>query len=93
MNIQITRFSLFQTAKVIGGVYFVGACVGAVLFFLMSLISPASRPPYGLVFIVLAPFVYALTGFVFTFILAWIYNLVAKVVGGIEYTTTETRDF
>ncbi len=93
MNVQITRFSLFQTAKVIGAVYFVGACVGAVLFFLMSLVSPANRPPYGLVFIVLAPFIYALLGFVFTFILAWVYNLVAKVVGGIEFTTTEARDF
>ena len=93
MNVQITRFSLFQTAKVIGAIYFVGACVGAVLFFLMSLASPANRPPYGLVFIVLAPFIYALLGFVFTFVLAWVYNLVAKVVGGIEFTTTETRDF
>ncbi len=93
MTIQIVRFSLFQTAKVVGGVYFVGACVGAVLFFLMSLISPANRPPYGLVFIVLAPFLYALIGFVFTFLLAWVYNLVAKVVGGIEYTTVETREF
>ena len=93
MTHQITRFSLFQTAKVVGGVYFVGACVGAVLFFLMSLVSPANRPPYGLVFIVLAPFLYALVGFIFTFILAWVYNLVARFVGGIEYTTTETRDF
>ncbi len=57
MNVQITRFSLFQTAKVVGGLYFVAACVGALLFFLMSLVSPASRPPYGLLVIVLSPFI------------------------------------
>ena len=54
----------------------------------------AGQPPgVGLVFIVLAPFLYALVGFIFTFILAWVYNLVARFLGGIEYTTTETRDF
>ena len=93
MIVQITRFSLFQTAKVIGALYFAGACVGAVLFFLMTLLSPASRPPYGLLFIVLAPFLYALIGFVFTFVAAWFYNLVARFAGGIEYTVTETREF
>ena len=93
MNVQITRISLFQTAKVIGALYFVGAVVGALLFFLMSLVSPAARPAYSFVYVLIAPFVYALVGFVFTFVAAWIYNQVAKVVGGIEYTTTEARDF
>ncbi len=93
MNVQITRVSLFQTAKVIGALYFVGAIIGAVFFFVASLLSHAPKPPYAIVFIVLAPFLYALLGFVFTFIGAWVYNQVARVVGGIEYTTTEVRDF
>ena len=93
MNVQITRISLFQTAKVIAGLYFVLAVVGVAVFFLMSLVSPAARPPYSFVFLLLAPFVYALIGFVMAFIAAWLYNGVAKLTGGIEFTTTETRDF
>lgn len=93
MNVQITRISLFQTAKVVGALYFVAAVVGVVVFFIASLVSPAARPPNAFVFMLLAPFVYALLAFVFTFIVAWVYNQVAKVAGGIEYTTTETRDF
>jgi hypothetical protein len=93
MNVQITHISLFQTAKVIGALYFVAAVVGVVLFFIASLVSPASRPPYSFVVLLLAPFLYALVGFIVTIIVAWFYNQVAKVVGGIEYTTTEVRDF
>lgn len=91
MKVQITRISLFQTAKVIGAFYFVGAVIGVVLFFVASLFSPAARPPNAFVFMLLAPFAYALAAFVFTFVVAWIYNQVARVVGGIEFTTTEAR--
>ena len=93
MNVRITRIAQFQTAKVIAALYFVLAVVGVVLFFLMSLVSPAARPPYSFVFMLLTPFLYALIGFVITFIATWLYNVVARFVGGIEYTTTETRDF
>ena len=93
MNVRITRISQFQTAKVIAALYFVLAVVGVVLFFLLSLVSPAARQPYSFVFMLLAPFLYALIGFVTTFVAAWLYNMVARVVGGVEYTTTETRDF
>ena len=93
MNVRITSISLFQTAKVAGALYFVGALFGVVLFLLSSMLSPVAGPSYGFVFIVLAPFLYAMIGFVLTFIAAWVYNQVARFTGGIEYSTTEVRDF
>ena len=38
------------------------------------------------------PFFYLIFGFVFTIICAWVYNLVAKWVGGIEFTTSEIEN-
>ena len=39
---------------------------------------------FGLIFAVLMPFIYGLFGFLFGALGAWIYNLVAGWVGGIE---------
>ena len=35
---------------------------------------------------------YLIFGFIFTIIGAWVYNLLAKWVGGIEFTTAEIED-
>lgn len=35
------------------------------------------------------PFIYLIFGFIFTALGAWVYNLVAGWVGGIEYTSNE----
>jgi hypothetical protein len=86
MKKQITSISLVQTAKVAAAIYFVLACIGAVFFALASLFGGR----FGMVILaIVMPFVYAAIGFVFVFIAAWIYNQVAKFVGGIEFTVTE----
>lgn len=91
MNVQIVRISLFQTAKVIAALYFVVTCIAVALYGVALLVSPALRGQTSLVAVVVSPLLYALFAFVFTFIAAWLYNQVAKVVGGIEYTTAEAR--
>ncbi len=92
MQKQITRISPFQTAKVLASLYFVVTIPFVILYAIVSMFMPTGQK-LGIVFIVLAPFLYAFFGFVFCLIGAWIYNVVAKMVGGIEYTSTETRDF
>lgn len=92
MKQQITHFSLVQTAKVAAVLYFVLGLVGAVVLLIAAVVSPSARSQ-GFVFIVLAPFFYAFFGFVFVFIGCWLYNLVARFVGGIEFTLTEVREF
>jgi len=86
MKKQITNVSPVQTAKVF-----------AVLYFLMSLpligmmaimFSFSHAPAPGLGFLIFMPFLYLIFGFIFTAIGAWVYNLAAGWVGGIEYTST-----
>ena len=85
MKKQIINVSPFQTAKVL-----------ALLYFLMSLpfigfmaiafsFSPAPKPPLAV--LIVFPFFYLIFGFIFTVIGAWVYNIAAKWVGGIEYTS------
>lgn len=87
MKKQIERVSLVQNAKMV-----------AVLYLLLSLPilaimwGVAAVTGQGLVtgvMLVVLPLVYALSGFVFTLIGAWLYNLVASMVGGFEFTTRE----
>lgn len=85
MKKQIINISPVQTAKVF-----------ALLYFLMSLplvgfmaisfsFSPAPKPALG--FLIFFPFLYLILGFIFTALGSWVYNIVAKWVGGIEYTS------
>ena len=92
MQRQITRISPFQTAKVVAVLYFVITIPFIILFGIVSTFAPGGQR-FGIVFAIAAPFIYAIVGFIFCIVGAWIYNAVAKLVGGIEYTSTETRDF
>ncbi len=92
MKKQITHVSLFQTAKVIAALYFVISAIFSVLAFVFSMFAP-NRAPFGAVMLLIAPFLYAFFGFVFAIVGAWIYNQIARFIGGVEFTVTETRDF
>lgn len=88
MQKQIIHIAPLQAAKVIGVFYFLISIPFAVLMLLSFSFSPAeTRPPLGI--LIAAPLFYLIFGFVFTAISAWLYNLVAKWIGGIEFTTQE----
>lgn len=88
MKKQITHISPLQTAKVFALLYFIITLPFAALMALCFSMSPASSHfPVAMIFI--APFAYAILGFIFTVFGAWVYNLVARWVGGIEFTTAE----
>ena len=84
MKKQITNVSPVQTAKVI-----------AVLYLVMSLpivlLMMAFLPSMGMskMMLLIAPIMYMVIGFIFTLIGAFIYNFVAGLVGGIEFTVNE----
>ena len=92
MKQQITRFSLVQTSKVMAVLYFVLGIVGVVFMLIATTISHAPRPA-GFLLILLTPFLYAFFGFIFCFIGCWLYNQIARFVGGIEFELSESRDF
>jgi hypothetical protein len=84
----LRRFGVGQTAKTMAALYLL---VMAVIAVIAIPIVPLFRPDYGplggvgfVVFIVIAPFLYAAIAFVMTAVVTSIYNLVASKVGGIE---------
>ena len=89
----IKRIGPVSCAKITGTLYAIlGICVGAI-FSLVSLVggfaSNASEGAglgalIGVGAIVVFPILYGGVGFVATFIGAWLYNVVAGLVGGIE---------
>ncbi len=81
---QIKSFGVLQTSKVMGTLYFFFGLFFMVLFFVFA---PAARGHghRSLLMVILAPVFYAVGAFIFTAILCWLYNAVAKRIGGIEF--------
>lgn len=88
MKKQILSFSPVQTAKVFALLYFIMSIPMVGFMALSFALSPAPSP--DLWFLIAMPFIYLIFGFIFTAIGALIYNVVAKWIGGIEYTTSAT---
>lgn len=88
MKKQITHISPLQTAKVFALLYLIGTAPLLGLMAVATALSPAPGHIPVAMFLI-GPFIYALFGFVFSLFGSWIYNLVARWVGGIEYTSTD----
>ena len=90
MKIQIVNVSVAQSAKVVAVLYTV--------FYLPVLaimaLAGAFQGSLGLVLlaVVVAPLFYGLITFLFTGLAAWLYNVVARRVGGLEYSIKEMSD-
>ena len=91
MKKQIVNISPFQTAKVIALLYLVISLPFVVLFAITFSFSPNPKAPM-MGMLIFMPIIYMVFGFIFTIIGAWVYNIVAKWVGGIEYTTSESEN-
>jgi len=88
---RLSRFSVGQTAKVLGLLY---ALMG--LIFLPFVMIPIAMSPqdfgFGIGFALVVPILYGVFGFIFTAIGCALYNWVAGKVGGIEISLdTEAR--
>lgn len=89
MKKQIVNISPIQTAKVFALLYFLFS-LPFVGFMAITMSFSGASAPMG--FLVLFPFVYLVFGFVFTAMGAWLYNIVAKRVGGIEYISLRNEN-
>ncbi len=91
MKIQILRFSLHQNAKVMA----LMAGISSLLMFIPVLLiwkltAPPGMPvPWGMLWF--APIFYLVAGYIWIIVAAWVYNLVASKVGGVEYFAAVTR--
>jgi hypothetical protein len=91
MKQQIARISPSQTAKMFGLLSFV-LSLPVMAVELLPLINSGTgfklRAVSGLM--LATPFLYAVAGFVIALFAAVLYNLVARLVGGLEFTVEET---
>lgn len=90
MKKQIIHISPFQTAKVFAVLYFLMSLPFIGMMAIMFSFSPFPKPALG--FLIIFPFLYLVFGFIFTALGAWVYNIAAKWVGGIEYTSKTIED-
>lgn len=86
MRKQVQSISLVQTAKVLAALAFLVPLPFVLLMTVQMTAMPERRPPFFPGFMLLLPFAYAVVGFLFTLFAAWIYNQLAKRIGGIEIT-------
>jgi hypothetical protein len=92
MKKQILNIAPLQTAKIMAALWFVISLPFLLLMGLMMFTMPGeARAAFGGMMLFM-PVFYAISGFLFTLIGAWIYNMLAKRIGGIEYTSIEVAD-
>lgn len=88
MLYRIQRFGIKQTSKMAALVYFVLGIVFIPFFYLAIIAPPAPgeppRPPLSPAVVLLLPALYGIVGYLMTALILFIYNRVAKNLGGIE---------
>ena len=90
MKIQIVNVSVAQSAKVVAVLYTV---ISLPVLLIMAL-AGAFQGNLGVVLlaVVIAPLIYGAITFLFAGLGAWLYNAVARRVGGFEYSIKEMPD-
>lgn len=89
---RLLRISPLQLGIVAAVFYLIISIPFVLLFwFIGSRYAPAgAATPFRGVIMMFVPLGYATFGFIFAILAAWIYNLVARFSGGIEYTVMDT---
>lgn len=91
MRKRITRIAPFQLGKVFAVLYAIFSIPIALIMGIAASFAP-SEQSMPLAMIVAIPVIYIVFGFLFTALAAWIYNVVAKWTGGVEYVAEEVTD-
>jgi uncharacterized protein YjeT (DUF2065 family) len=92
MKKQILNIAPLQTAKIMAALWF-ALSLPILLFAGISMLTmPAGAKGMFGGMMVLIPIIYAISGYIFTLIGAWVYNMLAKRIGGIEYTSVEVAN-
>lgn len=91
MRKRISRIAPLQVGKVAAVFYAVFAIPMAAIMGIAGALAPVENAmPLG--FVIAMPIGYVVFGFIFTALGAWLYNVIAKWTGGIEFETEEIAD-
>jgi hypothetical protein len=85
------RISPWQAGKFAAVLYFIMGLIFAIPFALFSSFIPAEAGGggFGVGFAIALPFIYAICGLIFVPIACFVFNFVAGLVGGLEFTVAE----
>ena len=92
MNKRLSRIAPWQAGKLFALIYFMVSLLFVIPMALVSAFArmpQGAKPPWGLGFIICLPFLYALAGLVFVPLGCWVYNIAAKLVGGLQISVTD----
>ncbi len=85
---KLAKFGVLSFAKHLGVLYalfgLLASCIGVLVGCAEMLAGDMESAIGSFVLAVLAPFLYEVLGFVFAALFAWLYNLIAAKLGGIE---------
>ncbi len=95
MNKRLSRIAPWQAGKLFAIVYFFLSLLFVIPMALIMTLAP--RPPgagakFGPVMLIVFPFLYALAGLIFVPLGCWLYNMAAKLVGGLKVSVTDDAD-
>ncbi len=88
MTKQITHISVFQTSKVIAVLYALISVLYTLIGIPMFIFSHGPLRVAALLYIFM-PVIMLVFGFLFMALFCWLYNVVAKWVGGVEVTVQD----
>ena len=90
---RVMRISPWQAGKFAAVLYFIMGLVFAIPFALFSSFIPAeSGGGFGVGFAIALPFIYGICGLIFVPIACLVFNFVASLVGGLEFTVHESAE-
>jgi hypothetical protein len=92
MKTQLTRISPRQSSNVVSAFYALITLPLALTGLLMLLLSDNSDNTPVAVFLLLSPIVYGITAYLMAAVTFWLYNIVAKKIGGIEFSLVQIND-
>ena len=90
MKKRLTNVNPLKLGIVLGVLYGVISLIIVPFFILAALFGPKGSG-FGIVLAIFFPIIYAVAGFIGGVISAFVYNLVAKWTGGVEFTTQEVQ--
>ena len=90
MKTQIKRFSPHQNAKVFAVLMALSSLVFVVPFVLMSMfMAPDGSTGMPFFMVVLFPVFYLVLGYLMVVVGCWLYNVMYKYIGGIEFERSD----
>jgi hypothetical protein len=95
MTKRLSRIAPWQAGKLFALIYFFLSLLFVIPALLVFTIAPPPAGPGPHVspkMLIFFPFGYALAGLIFVPVACWIYNLAAKVVGGLQVSVTDDAD-